>query len=295
MPFFQNVFVADYKGVMTYYERNAVPLTFNCPRNAGRSDESVISWVDAPFDLSGSDPDGGSSATLTLFFSFSSGDFKNWASITVDITASAASTSAVTNTEIVSALNSDAQFSAYFTAEKISYGINNASEKIRIKQNKDVTRMRFYIQNGNAEHTLRFNARAGVAELPAFFSRHTIAERFNFDPSDNILIELDPATYDVDAAIIDNATDAKGKLLGLDSSTVQAEWQLLNGRLGSYTFEKNTIDGSNRITQKIIYYAGAGVGDAAKKINYTYTGANTNPDQVTEVPYVLTSGDLVTP
>jgi hypothetical protein len=49
------------------------------------------------------------------------------------------------------------------------------------------------------------------------------------------------------------------------------------------------------LTQIIEYPAGAVAGDFARKINYTYSGGNTNPSKVTEVPYVLSNGDLVTP
>jgi hypothetical protein len=56
-----------------------------------------------------------------------------------------------------------------------------------------------------------------------------------------------------------------------------------------------TVDGSDRITQIIEYPAGAVEGDFARKINYTYTSANTNPSTITEIPYVLTDSDLVNP
>ena len=77
---------------------------------------------------------------------------------------------------------------------------------------------------------------------------------------------------------------------------MQDDWELLRGRAaGIYTFKKQTIDGSGRITEIIEYPAGAVVGDLARKTAMSYTGANIEPDQITQIPYVLQSGDLVTP
>ena len=81
----------------------------------------------------------------------------------------------------------------------------------------------------------------------------------------------------------------------MDSSTVREDYQLLEGRSGLFTFKNQTIDGSNRITQIIEYPAGAVEGDFAKKITYTYTAANTAPDEIFEEPYTLQSADLITP
>lgn len=82
---------------------------------------------------------------------------------------------------------------------------------------------------------------------------------------------------------------------GFTPSNAQDDWELLNGHSDIYRFKKNTVDGSNRITQSIEYNAGATAGDLAIKRQYSYTSTNTNPSQTTEIPYVLTSNDLVTP
>jgi hypothetical protein len=127
--------------------------------------------------------------------------------------------------------------------------------------------------------------------MPSYFSRHTIANFIEHGPGgDNaypdslgLLIQL---TQPTDDWYITNA--------GL-STVASADYQLLYGRSGLFTFTKNTVDGSNRITSKIEYPAGAVAGMFAKKIDYTYSGANTSPSQITEIPYVLTSGDLITP
>jgi len=62
-----------------------------------------------------------------------------------------------------------------------------------------------------------------------------------------------------------------------------------------FNFRKNTIDGSNRVTQVIEYQAGATVGALARLLQYTYSGSNTNPSTITEIPYTLRAADLITP
>jgi hypothetical protein len=79
------------------------------------------------------------------------------------------------------------------------------------------------------------------------------------------------------------------------STTPQANYLLLNGRSGLFMFQKNTVDSSDRITVSIEYAAGAKVGDLARKTTYSYTGAKTKPDTWAQVPYTLTSGDIITP
>jgi hypothetical protein len=76
---------------------------------------------------------------------------------------------------------------------------------------------------------------------------------------------------------------------------ILADWQLLADRSNTHTFAKITLDGSNRIVQIIEYFCGAVTGDMGRKIQYTYTGANTTPDQITTIPYTLQAGDLVIP
>lgn len=76
---------------------------------------------------------------------------------------------------------------------------------------------------------------------------------------------------------------------------IHADYQLLRGRSGLFTFKKQTVDGSSRITEIIEYPAGALVGDFAKKTTYTYTAAQTSPDKIIETPYCLGSSDLVIP
>ena len=289
MSFFQNLFAAEFIGNWVLGDRQHSP-SFKCPRNAGRSDEYVVAWNQGPYDLSGNDSDGNTSADLNIVFALSQGDYKNWATITIDVAAGAASSSAVTAIEIATALNADAQFAGFFDAiiEKFPGG----GDRLEIKQKKPVAEMKFYIDNGNAEEAIRFNARAGIGELPWYFNRHTIANRHNFEDSTNLLIFLDAGVLNVHDAIIDNAVNAQGQSRGFSSSTVRADWELLEGRSGILQFTKNTYTGSD-LTEQIIYSAGAKEGDLAKRIVRTYTGGAV--DEVFELPHVLVTGDLITP
>jgi hypothetical protein len=119
--------------------------------------------------------------------------------------------------------------------------------KVRAKRARGLWKT--YISNTSAESKLRFNKKAGVAELPSYFSRHTIANIGEYDGSAGMLIELSNPVSGVDVAIVDDA--------GLDSSTVQSDYELLAGRSGLFNFQKITVDGSDRITQIIEYPAGS--------------------------------------
>lgn len=192
--------------------------------------------------------------------------------------------------EVVTALNNDTLFADNFTAyaQNATQGSsgNGGPFTILIRANLPRVAMRCYIDNGGAETKLGFNRRAPVEQLPTYFSRYTIANRFNFPDSNAQLIQLDPLNA-VDAQIIRNA--------GQDPTNVLADWQLLSGRSTENLFEKLTLDGSGRITTIIQYFAGSVEGDMGTKIQYVYTGASVAPSQIFETPYTLTSGDLITP
>ena len=297
MPFFQNVFNTDFIMPLSLGDRHYAP-NFKLNQNYGRGQEIVTAWHDPAYNLSGNDSDGNSSALLQIAFAIDVGTFKNWAYFSVDITSMAASTSSVTSDEIVAALNANTTFAGKFSATiwiSSPNNPNNGLRKIQIRQTKPVDRMKFYIVNGGAEEKLGFNARAGVAELPSFFTKHTIANRFTYPESIGSIILLNAGVSNVDNNIIDNAVDAKGNSLGYSHGAVKADWQLFKGTSGLFNFQKLTLDGNDRITQIIEYPCGAVVGDFGRKINYVYSGTNTNPIQITEIPYTLTSMDLVSP
>jgi hypothetical protein len=284
MTFYLNPFPQDFYGSLVLGDRQ-YSQDFKCPRNAGRGEVIVSSYGTAPFDLSGNDADGDSNDVLKI--SFAINDFRNW--IDLNITITGASSSAITTSEVVSSLTANATFANYFTAVVGNTG------NVLINQTKSVDVMKFYIQTGQADTVLNFNKFAGVAELPTYFDRHTVANRFNFTDSQNAIIALSPGTSSVEANYIDNAVDPKGNSLGFDHTSVSADWQLFQGKSGIFNFQKITVDGSDRITQIIEYSAGSVAGDLARKIQYTYSSTNTNPSQITEIPYVLQSGDLVIP
>jgi len=311
MAYFQNPFPVEFRGNWVLGDRQ-YSIAFVCPPNAGRSEQLVNAWNPPSgnpevYDLSGNDADGNSRSNLSIRMS-TSGTFDHWANIIVDLTDNSnanlspvPSSSAIMPSEIVSILNADPTFSSYFTASlaKSQSGLNT---RIVIRQKQDALRMKFFVLNGGAEEVLGFNARAAVAQLPTYFAKCKVWGGDMADRLDgtNALVLLDPSnsggSLSVDDDIIDNAVDNKGNSLNLDSSTMKEDWELLNGRAsGLFTFQKLTVDGSDRITQIIEYPAGAIVGDFARKINYTYTSSNTNPSKVTEVPHVLTDSDLVTP
>lgn len=289
MPFYQNPFTSSFEGNWVLSDRHQIPK-FVVPENKGRNDSIIIVHKEGPYNLSGNDADGAAKNVLNIEFAIN--DFKKWNSLACTISAS--SLAATTPSEIVSSLNNNNAFSGWFTASMLDQFSSN-SYRITIKQNNPSTNMRFYVKNNQAETVLLFNKKAGVAEIPSYFNRHSIANRFNFSDSANMLVLLNVGTSLVDAAVVNNAVNGKGESLNLNAAAPVDDYVLLTGRSGQYTFQKNTVDASDRITAVIEYHAGAKVGDLARKRTFTYTGAKKNPDQMTEIPYVLTSGDLITP
>jgi len=292
MSFFQNPLPWDFQGSWVLGDRKLSP-DFRCPANKGRGDEVVVSWNLPPYNLSGNDSDGDSTDTLVI--KYAKNDLKVWYSLSINIATGAALSSAVSQTEIINNLNSNEIFATHFTASLGPYQDNiNDNKRIIIKQKMPITKLRFYIVNGRAEEKINFNKKAGVAEMPTYYDRHSVGNYPTFTDGQSMLVLLDEG-INVDAAVINNAVDGDGVSLGLDSSAPKADYQILAGRSGIFIFQKNTVDGSDRITQIIEYHAGAKAGDLGRKISYTYSGANTKPSQITEIPYTLASGDLITP
>ena len=295
MSFFQNLFNVEFRGNWVINDKQLSPV-FICPRNAGRGDEIVVAWNEPTYNLSTNDSNGDAGNNLNIVYTTDDDNYRRWATLTVDLGASVSDATAVTPTEIVGQLNSNATFSELFIANLGKF--SSGKDRIKIRQIKDKTKFRFYIDNGSAEDKIKFNGRAGVGELPTYFERHTIANRYSYPVSNdglNMLILMEPSTNGVHQGIIDNAVDETGVSKGFSYLSIKEDYQLLAGRSKTFTFKKQTIDGSNRITQIIEYPAGAVAGDLAKKTSYTYTSTNTYPDQVTEEPHTLESGDLVTP
>jgi len=271
MGFFQNLFDQEYQGYLVLADRKLVP-TFKIAPNRNLQSKQ-IAWNTAPYDLS-------SNNLLEFNFAWDP-DFKSWTKVSINVAGTTANeTKAV---EVANALNSDPMFSSMFSANvsKIEGG-----DSVLISK-KTAKNFKFYFGNSGAEQVLGFNKKAGVAELPNYFERHTVENINNFEDSVGLLIRLDEINP-IDQAIIENAGYVPGDM--------KADWQLLRGRgAGLFTFQKITVDGNDRIIQIIEYPAGAVVGDFARKINYEFIGTNSNPSKVTEIPHVLTDLDLINP
>lgn len=274
MSFFQNPFDQEFQGYLPVVDRKTA-ITFKVPANLNKSD-AQLAWNIGPYDLS-SDTD------LTINYAYDIAP-NNWATLVVDI--SGATPSATTVQEIVTILNANVTFADMFLAEVKNYG-GGQTVYIRPQPTRKV-KVKLYFSNTGAEKKLRFNKRAGVAELPSYFSKHTIDNRFNFEDSVGLLIELDETDVVIDVPIIEDA--------GFNASNMKEDWELLEGRATSlFTFKKQTVTVNNQITEIIEYGAGAKEGDMAIKTIMTYTGMQTAPDEIFRIPHVLTTGDLITP
>lgn len=268
--FYQNVFDQEFIGILVLGDRQ-LSMNFRIAGNKNTSVE-MIGWNVGPYNLTGN-------TSLTLNYSLDSG--YSWTSFSVNVSSGASNIAAVTAYEVVAALNADSTFSALYTASVRTDGKSNVYPYIRASKPRE--KWKSYISNTSAESIIRFNKKAGVKELPSFFSKHTIANRYNYTESTGMLIELSNPVAGVDVAIVQDA--------GL-STTVQEDWQLLKGFSGMFTFTKNTVDVLDRVTEKIEFGSGAIAGDFAKKTTYTYTGYKLTPDTIAEVPYVLQSADI---
>lgn len=300
MTFFQNVFTSEFRGSFPVADRSLTPH-FNCPRNEGRGDEIVFAWNEGPYDLSGNDADGNSTDTLVINLAMNVNDYHDWATVSLNI--AGATPAATTAEEIVEIINGNDSFKGWFTAKVEKF--DSGASRVSIRQNQPVPRFRFYIVNGRAEEKLRFNAKAGVAELTTYFHRHIVW--INFDANEreiwsdgtNILIELDPSASGgasaVDTAIIDNAVDKSGKTLGLDSSNTREDWELMAAQSGFFEFTKGPSGGAVSTTDtEIIYHAGSKVGDFAQKIVTQFDAGGAIVAKFI-LPHTLASSDLITP
>lgn len=275
MPFYQNVFESDFtQNILT--EDLKFALNFKVPANTNRS-SYMGAWADPPYNTVGN-------TTLTINYSIDAG--KSYNLFTVSLTSGTSRTS----DQIVADLNNNSSFSSMFLAKAVpnSQGVN----RVLIQATVQREMFKAYISNSSAETVLRFNARAGVAELPSYCDRHTFSNYKDHGPygdntypdSQGCLIKL---TIPTDNWYITNA--------GF-TATAQKDWQLLRGRSTVFKFKNYTLDGSNRITGIVEYPAGAKAGDWVKKTEYIYSGGNSSsqPNYIFECPYVLASGDLST-
>lgn len=265
MSFFQNVFDFEFRGSLFGADRS-YQTTYKVPSNVNRSDY-IISSISGPYNLTGN-------TDLTIRYAYDP-DLRNYANVTINVSGSTVSNTTVG--EVVEKLNLNSIFSSYFVAY-------NQQNKVLIKASKPKVCFRAYVSNSDAETIIKFNKNAPVVELPSFFERYSIENRFVYpELGPNRLVLLDPTDL-IDADVITAA--------GLDPLSPKADWELLRGTNDAFWFYKRTYSGG-KLSSEIKYQAGATEGDLAKKTNYAYDGSDLIG--ITEIPYILQSSDLITP
>lgn len=273
MPFFMNVYDFEFRGSLLSADRQ-YQQTFKIKANTNRSDY-ILSGNTEPYDFS-------SETDLTISFCYDV-EQVNYANVTVDISGSTAS--ATTAAEVVTALNADNLFSTFFTASVFKTNIIGVTgNKVLIKSKKPKSNFKAHVVNSSAEGFIQFNKFAPIQELPTYFERYDIAKRFDFTDLGSERIVLLDTSNTIEADYIDAA--------GFNSSSPSPDWQLLKGCNDQYMFTKRVYT-SGQISVEIKYPAGASEGDAAFKTTYEYSGSDLIG--ICQIPYVISSGDLITP
>lgn len=273
MSFFMNVYDFEFRGSLLSADRQ-YQQTFKIKANTNRPDY-ILSGNAEPYDFS-------SETNLTLSFCYDVNQV-NYANVTVNIAgAIAASTTAA---EVVTALNTNSLFSSFFTASVFkTNNIGVTGNKVLIKSKKPKPNFKAYVNNTSAEGVIQFNKFAPIQELPSYFERYDIAQRFNYpDLGSERLILLDTSNS-IEADYIDAA--------GFDSASPSEDWQLLKGCNDQYMFTKRVYT-SGQLSTEIKYPAGASIGDAAFKTTYEYSGSDLIG--ICQIPYIIASGDLISP
>jgi len=173
MSYFQNLF-NDYYGYYITGDSSSFKLTFKVPANKNHG-EFFINWNSGPYDFSSF------GSNLKFNFAFDPA-FKNWSSFTVDV--AGVNPSATTVYEIVEILNNNSNFKDWYTA-----GIYN-NNQIGIRQKRQALQFHTYISNSEAEFVLKFNKNAGIADIPSYFDKDTIDNRFVSQNANGHLIRL---------------------------------------------------------------------------------------------------------
>jgi hypothetical protein len=291
MSYFQNVYNREFVGILAISDRQyskdyKVGPNVNTP-------SLMCNWNPGPYNTT-------SHTQFAITYSMDAGNTYNTVSVTLT------SGSAQSAAAVCADLNASSAFASMFTASTTPdisraysrsvdpYFVNkypamaNSGNYVFIQANNNFnTNFWAYIPNianagtpsQSAEIVLGFNLKAPVVEMPSYFQRYTIDNGY---PQATLHL----LTQTAENFVITNA--------GL-STTPAADYTFLQGTSGYFTFTKNTVDSSSRITASIEYPAGAIAGDLARKTTYSYTSTKTEPDVVAQVPYTLTSGDLITP
>lgn len=279
MPFFQNVYNFEFRGSLFGADRQ-YQTTWNVPGNTNRPDYMVNKQV-GPYNLSAP-----GNNVFTMYYAY---DPSLLGYSPLNITITGADMTAVTAAEVASSLNSNNIFSGMFQASVFSsqyYQFAPSSVLIKYTKNTGGGHFRAYIENAGAETVLQYNRSAPIRQLPTYFTRWDMQERFQFPTlGPDRLILLNPSANSYEAQLI--------QLQGMDPNAPLADWQLMKGSNDAYFFYNSVYNTSGQLTEELKYYAGASIGDAAKKTFYLYSG--TTLCAKLETPYTLQSGDLINP
>jgi alpha-tubulin suppressor-like RCC1 family protein len=269
MSFFQNVFDFEFRPTILGADRQ-YQMGWKLPANTNRSDY-ILSGNAEPYDLS-------SSRILSINYAYDV-NFVNYSTLEIDVYGGAQTTAA----DVVSNLNADPTFSSLFVASTYRSTISpDSANKVLIKCKKNKADIRVFISNLGAEKKIQFNKNAPIRELPSYFARYTVPNRFVYpNLGTDRVIELDPADP-YESTLIAAA--------GFNPENPKEDWQLLQGVNEAYWTENKTYDGSN-LAYVIRYQSGAKAGDLAKKIYYYYDGSNLTGTM--DVPYVLKQSDIL--
>lgn len=268
-----NVYDFEFRGSLLSADRQ-YQQTFKIKANTNRPDY-ILSGNAEPYDFS-------SENILKLSFCYDVNQV-NYAEITINIAGSiAAATSAA---EVVNALNTNDMFSTFFVAKVFkTNNIGVTDNKVLITSKKAKPNFKAYVVNSGAEGVIQFNKFAPIEELPTYFERYDIAQRFNYPNLGSERLLLLDTGNSIESDYIEAA--------GFNSSSATPDWQLLRGCNDQYMFTKRVYT-SGQLSTEIKYPAGASLGDAAFKTTYEYAGSDLIG--ICQIPYVLMSGDLITP
>lgn len=189
MAFFQNPFFEEFKGTWPLGDRSFI-RPFTAKGNTGRGFDIIKAWnksdiILRTYDLSGNDSNGDIKNNLTIRFAYR--DFTKFFALTIDV--SGLVVAQTTPTEIVAALNTNNLFSTHFVASLGFFSGDDVARQVVITSKKP-SQVKFFIVNSGAEEVLNFNKKAGVADLPLYFSRHTVDNLLNFTDCTGSLIQL---------------------------------------------------------------------------------------------------------
>lgn len=274
MAFFQNPFEFTFNGSL-FGIGPQYNISYGIGANRNKSNYITLYNLE-PYDLS---------QGAELIFNIAiDPDMLHFGSFSVTITG--LDLNAITAAEVVTSLNSNVNFSQYFTAKTIKFAASDTNSTVSMIA-KNRMFFRCYISNTSACFPLAINKYAPVKELPDLFQQYAVKNIFNYlSYGSQRIIYLDPSSPD-DAKVIINA--------GFDPDNATPDWKLLASASPLYTFTKTVYNSEDSsIYCKLVYHAGAVAGQMCKKIIYEYD-ENENVIGVCEIPYILTSDDLIYP